>query len=192
MKKPDHPEHRLSHYFDELLERIFLPPHDFTAVDGAAKSVGNTPEERAMSRMRWEEKRKRQGIKPHPLDWNLEQMADGTHLWRIARLELKYGSNPLTQGEKDTIAVLSRNHVPNGVAKTILECFEFLEACEFRLHGNARNIAIEVEARWRAADALARGADAPVKKREAPRKRQVKKATPAQIARAHASGVWRP
>jgi hypothetical protein len=43
----------------------------------------------------------------------------------------------------------------------VIGVYEFLRDAGFKLHGNAENIAHEIEARWRAADDAKRSAEKP-------------------------------
>lgn len=173
----DHPEHRLSaHVFGRngLVERIVTEPGWFSAVETGTFLKGATDN----ARMMHEERRKKRGIKPHALDGYVYGRESG----EFVHIELKYGDGELTAGECDTMTALNAQGIPNKCCWTVLEVFEFLKATRFRLHGNAENIAAEIEARWRAADELVRGDSAPPKKRSAAKPRE-KKATAGEIRR---------
>lgn len=173
----DHPEHRLSaHVFGRngLIERIVTERGWHTAVETGTYLPGATQQQR----FNHEERRKKRGIKPSALDGYVYGRESG----EFVHIELKYGDGSLTQGERDTMTALAVQGIPNFCCWTVTEVYEFLKTTRLRLHGNAANIAAEIEARWRAADELVRGKDAPKKKR-APGKPREKKATAGEIKR---------
>jgi hypothetical protein len=140
MAKIDRPEARLSHYVASLLERIVVEPAWFTAIDSAQPMGSQAPGARA----RWEQQRRTMGVKPAHLDWMIYQAP------RYAQIELKIAS-PVSANQEATMAALARNGIPSGVCRSVLDVYRFLNAEGFTLHGNAFNVAMEVEARWRAA-----------------------------------------
>lgn len=148
MAKRDQPEHRLSHYVAMLLDRIVLEPAWFTAVDHAARPMNVRPE----AVMRWEQQRRAMGVKPGQLDFYVYQAP------RFAQIELKTATGTLRPHQETTIRLLTERSIPAACCRSVLEVQEFLAAANFHLHGNAHNIAIEIEARWRAADSAARPA----------------------------------
>jgi hypothetical protein len=169
-KKPqDHPEHRLSsHVFGRngLIERIITESGWWTAVETGTWLKDATDQQRFAH----EERRKKRGIKPNALDGYVYGRLSGV----MVHIELKYGSGGLTTGEEDTIKALNAQGILNACCWTVLEVYEFLVTTGLRIHGNARNIAVEVEARWRAADEAVRGASAPPKRKAASRPRTAK------------------
>jgi hypothetical protein len=140
MAKVDQPEHRLSHYVNTLLERVVVEPCWFTAVETGTIMVKATPE----ARMQAENRRRSRGIKPAHLDWMLYQAP------RYAQIELKIAS-PVSDNQQATMTALARQGIPSGVCRSVLDVYRFLNAEGFTLHGNAFNVAHEVEQRWRAA-----------------------------------------
>lgn len=173
----DHPEWRLSaHIFGRngLAERIVIERGWHTAVETGTFLKGATEQQRFAH----EERRKKRGIKPSALDGYVYGRESG----EFVHIELKYGDGKLTSGESDTMAALNVQGIPNECCWTVLEVYEFLKTTRLRLHGNAANIAAEIEARWRAADELARGDSAPPKKR-APGKLREKKPSASAIKR---------
>lgn len=164
----DQPEHRLQeHVFGRngLIPRIVDEPGWHTAVETGTYMKDASQQQRFAR----EERRKKRGIKPNALDGWVYGRLSGV----MAHIELKYDDGKLTTGEADTIVALNAQGVPNECCWTVLEVFEFLKTTGLRLHGNAPNIAAEVEMRWRAADELARGKPAP-KKRAAANTREQK------------------
>lgn len=171
----DHPEHRLSSFVfgrNGLIERILDEPGWITAVETGTYMPGATKQQRFAA----EERRKKRGIRPHALDGWIYGRLSGV----MVHLELKYGDGSLTTGEASTMTALDAQGIPNAVCWSVLNVWVFLRGTNLRLHGNHSNIAIEVEARWRAADEAARGA--PPKKR-APAKPRAQKPTAGQIKR---------
>lgn len=185
----DTPEHRLQHYVfgrNGLIERVVDEPGWFTSVETGTYMKDATRQQRFNK----EERRKKRGIKPNALDGYVYGRLSGV----MAHIEIKYGDGRLTTGEHDTITALNTQGIPNECCWTVLEVYEFLKTTRIRLHGNAANIAVEVEARWRAADDLARG-ELPPKKR-APAKPRASKPTQGELrkfagvrARAAARGI---
>lgn len=155
----DQPEHRFSHYVDMLFDRVILEPCWFTAVDhsGPVGQKGDTREQRATKRMRWEQRLKAIGVKPSGLDWPAVMQFDPESyaVTAICWIELKRGDRTPTAGQVITIKELERRGQVCGVARSIRDCLRLLVAAGFRLHGNADNIACEIEARLEAADAAA-------------------------------------
>lgn len=141
MVKHDKPEARLSHYVDALLDRILTEPCWYTAVDTGTVMVNSRPE----ARMMWEQRRRAMGIKPHALDWMVYQSGV------FACFELKIAGGRVSDGQKTTIALLSERDIPAAVCWSIWDVYEFLVRSKFLLHANAENIAVEISARWQAA-----------------------------------------
>ncbi len=170
----DRPEHRLSHWIDELLERIILRdgPYHWTAVDtGTILVKTGTEEEKRRARAAWENHRKYIGIKPHHLDTYLYQAP------LYAQIELKIATSSdaawkaITQGQRDTIVVLERQKCGHGFAWSIRSYYDVIKRLGFRLHPNAANIVVEIEARYAAAQREAEiKHNAPAKAYKAPRK----------------------
>ena len=176
-RKPDQPEHRLSHFCAELLTRILTEPCWFTAQDTAGRAIGATWQEQQNSRMHWEQNQKWYGVKADQLDWRIVQPPI------YAEIELKWGKGERTEGQKRTIAALTARGIPTGCAWTLREFYDLLVRAGFRLHGNAANILTEIEARHAAAQdpaTMKKGAK-PARKS----KPRAARATPRQIARTH-------
>ena len=174
---PDHPEHRLSHYVDTLLDRIVLEPCWFSAVDTGTVMVNSTP----TARMRWEQRRRAMGIKPHHLDWYVYQAP------LFGQIELKFGSNKPSAGQQDTMAALARQNIAHGCAWSVLDVYRWLRDSGYRLHANAENIAHEIEARWRAAQD---GAERKKPARRTSRARTAKPSRAALAAAARGNDLW--
>ncbi len=172
----DHPEHRLSsHIFGRngLVERIVIERGWHTAVETGTRLHNATEQQRFAV----EERRKKRGIKPSHLDGYVYGRESG----EMVHIELKYGDGRLTTGEESTMAALNVQGIANVCCWTVLEVYAFLKTTRLRLHGNADNIAVEIEARWRAADELVRGKDAAPKKKRAPAKAKEAKPTSAKL-----------
>ncbi len=150
----DAPEWRLQHFAHMLLERIVLEPCWITGVEDARVMMKGSRE----ALMRMEQRRRARGIRPHHLDHVVYQAPLYT------QIELKYGKGKPTEGQEATMRLLSERGIPTACCWTIMQIYEHMRSAGFRLHGNAENIAREIEARWRAADEAKRGA-APAKKR---------------------------
>lgn len=153
MVKHDQPEWRLSHYVNSLLEKIILEPCWLTAVDTGTQMVHKTQEARFAA----EARRKARGIRPAHLDWYVYQFPI------FSQFELKYGHTKPDPNQETTIELLTKRDIPTGTYCTVLQVYEHVKRAGFKLHGNAENIAHEIELRWRAADEAKRGA-ATVKK----------------------------
>ena len=178
-------EHRLSHWCDRLLDRILLEPCWYTAVDHSGRAIGGSPQ----AQMNWRQHQKWMGIKPSQLDWSIEQMATDIMslsgadepIWRVARIELKYGRNGPDDGQETTMRLLSHRGVPTTCCWSIAEFYTALKGARFRLHDNADNIVHEIIERHAAAE---REAQIVVAKPAAKRKPLGPKPTTAQIGRA--------
>lgn len=151
-------EHRLSHWFGHLLERILLEPCWFTAQDHSGAAIGNSPQKQ----MNWRAKQKWYGVKPSQLDWRIYQSPV------YAEIELKYGDGRLETGQETTIRLLTERGIPTGVCWTLEQGYQAVRAAGFRLHANAGNILLEVIERHAAAE-MAAGVKAPTKKRSSTR-----------------------
>jgi len=160
MAKLDQPEHRLSHHVRELIDRIVTEPHIATAVDTGTYMHDASKAQRFAR----EEHRKWMGIVPHHLDWYIYGCT--SHVY--TQFELKYERNPASDGQVGMLEKLRKRGIPTGVFRTVIEVYHHLVLAGLHLHGNAENIAREIEARWRAADEAKRGT-APKKKRSSPR-----------------------
>lgn len=153
MAKTDRPEHRLSHWCIELLDRIMVGdcPRWWTAVDTGTEILKKTPE----ARMAWEAHRRYMGIKPHHLDIYIYQYP------LFSQIELKYekthaaAARAITTGQADTFVALRQADVMPGFAWSIRSFYAELIRIGFRLHGNAENIVTEIEARYAAAQEAA-------------------------------------
>lgn len=176
-KKKSQPEWGLSHWVDVFLDRTFIGPGWYTAIEGGTYRTGATRQQNLNA----EEKRKARGIKPYHLDWYCYQSSTGIY----AQWELKVDKNNTTKGQDDTIAALTRNGIPTGKFYTVIEVCEFLLGAGFVLHGNARGIANELHERYLA------------KRREVPKKKRsgAGKAVPrfgGTVKQAHKRGAWKP
>ena len=194
MRLYDQPEHRLSHFCGLLADRIILSdgPCWWTAQDtGTALFKQGSDEEKRRARLNWENHRRFMGIKPNQLDWRVYQSPV------YAEIELKFAATEaaalkaLTQGQRDTITALDRHRVRSAVAWSVVSFYEALRRIGFRLHGNAANIAVEIEARWRAADEAARGPDAKSKPKRASKPRAAKPSARslARVRALHQQGI---
>lgn len=178
-RRNDDPEHRLSHWFGEMVERVLMEPCWCTAIDHSGRAIGASNVERRRAQMIWRERQKKMGIKPDHLDWYFYQVATGIY----AQFELKRpdgGPGPTT-GQEDTMRLLRDRGIPNGWGRSILDGFNFLRAAGFRLHPNSGNIVTEIIERHAAAEREAAVKKAAPRKRAAPRK-----AAPRYLWKAHA------
>lgn len=134
--KIDHAEHGLSHWVDKFLDRAILGDCWYTAVETGTWIRSETPQ----ARMNAEAKRRARGIKPHHLDWCVWQRTTGLYV----QFELKVENRPLRPGQRATIMLLTRNNISSAVCQTVPEVSDFLADVGFELHGNHRNIALEL------------------------------------------------
>jgi hypothetical protein len=145
-------EHRFSHYVSKLLDRILLEPCWYTAVDHSGRAIGGS----VQAQMNWRQHQKWMGIKPSQLDWEIVQQAidipTPEPLWRIAKIELKYGSNTPDNGQETTIRLLTDRQIVTGCCWNIPQFYEALKTARFRLHGNAENIVCEIIEKHAAAE----------------------------------------
>lgn len=175
-------EHRFSHYACELLERILLEDCWFTAVDTGTQMTKKT----AQARFAWEAHRRWMGIKPSHLDLYVYQRQTGIY----AQYELKVGSNKLTTGQETTRRLLADRGIPTGCCWNIMDLYGVILRAKFNLHGNAANIAVEVDERHLAAEREAVIKSGVVKK-HSPSKPRVRP-SPAKlkaVAKIRASGI---
>src|SRR5580692_3158410 len=126
-RRLDQPEHRLSAFCDDMLGRILLEPCWFTAQDTAARAIGETAEQRANSRMMWQQKQRKYGIKPSQLDWRIYQ----TPIY--AEIELKTGSHQPTSGQVTTMRLLRERSIVTGCVWTLRGFYNILVDAGFRL-----------------------------------------------------------
>lgn len=133
-------EHGLSHWVDAFLERTMLGNCWFTAVETGTWLRNETPQARMNAEMR----RRARGIRPHHLDWYCWQESTGKYV----QFELKVDNRPTRKGQDQTIALLRRNNIPTGVLETVPDVCDFLLDAGFELHGNARNIALELHQQY--------------------------------------------
>jgi hypothetical protein len=172
----DDPEPRLSHWVNELLERILLEPCWFTAQDHSGRAIGGSPQ----AQMNWRQKQRWTGIKVSQLDWRVVQCQPNLY----AEIELKYGSGQPDAGQETTMRLLRERGIPTGCAWSVEEFAELLTDAGFRLHPDTNAIVADIAARHAAADAAAR-AKAPTRKRSTGRRMQLKP-TLSQIRRTEA------
>jgi hypothetical protein len=176
-------EHRLSHYVDKMLDRILVEPCWYTAIDHSARAIGGSPQ----AQMNWRQRQKAMGIKPSQLDWSIEQQAidipSPEPLWRVAKIELKYGRNGPDDGQETTMRLLAHRGIITACCWSISEVYQSLKAGRFVLHPNADNIVHEIIERHAAAE---REAGLAVSKPAAKRMTVGPKPTVAQIGRAEA------
>lgn len=138
-------EHRLSKYFDILLDRIMVEPFWATAIDHSGAAIGMSEQ----AQMNWRSRQKVMGIRPSHLDWYLFQYPI------YGQLELKIGNNKPRDGQLVTMQKLTERNIPNGCAWTLRQAYDWLVQSGFRLHGNSLNILAEIQARYEAADGKA-------------------------------------
>ena len=157
-RKLDQPEHRLSSFVDGFFDQVITEPCYFTAVDhsGPVGQKGDSPEQRRIKRLRWEQRQRAMGVKPDQLDWYAVQFDPVTFKpTAICWIELKWGDNKPTGGQQDTMQHLGKRGQVCGVAWDIADCLQYLRAAGFRLHGNADGIAKLAQLRLDAAHAAA-------------------------------------
>ena len=141
------PEHRLSHYVCEYLDRVLVGDCWFTAVDTGTYMVKSTPQ----ARFAFENHRRFMGIKPNHLDIYIYQRDTGI----FGQFELKVGSNKPTDGQETTMKMLRQRGIPTGCAWAVPEFHALMLDAGFRMHGNAQNIMREVAERHAAAEMAA-------------------------------------
>ena len=129
-------EHRFQAFADRFLDRVVLPPFWVTGIDHASNVSDNA---RARARAR--------GLKPGVPDIYLAQGEPTRTLW----LELKRGTSP-SDAQLSVHRSLADCGVPCYVASSIKGVLVALYGAGIRLHGNAANIATEIEAKLTAAD----------------------------------------
>lgn len=153
-------EWRLSHWACEMLERILLSdvPIWVTAVETGTYLPGASDAQRFAT----ENNRKYRGIKPHALDLDIYQAP------LRAFFELKIGTNKPSENQFTTMRMANERRIPSGWGNSLRQVYVFVSQCGFRLHLNAANIVVEIEARHAAAEREAE-VERPVKKRAAPR-----------------------
>lgn len=155
----DQPEHRFSHWVNEFFERVIIEPAWYSAVDhsGPVGQKGDTAEQRRIKRMRWEQRLRAMGVKPSGLDWpaTLQFDPDSGAVTACCWIELKRGDNTPTEGQEVTMRLLGERKQVAVTCWTIHDVLLALRSARFRLHGNADNIAREIEARLEAADRAA-------------------------------------
>ncbi len=151
----DQPEWRLQHYGHLMLVRVVLEPCHITGVEHAEAMKNKSPQ----SIMRLAQRRKARGIIPGHLDHTVVQAP------LYSQIEWKYGDGRLSPTQSETIRILNAKGFPATCCWSVWEAFEHIRDAGFRLHGNAENIAREIEIRWRAADEAKRGGAAKKKKR---------------------------
>jgi hypothetical protein len=179
VSKIDQPEWRLSHYVDSLLDRIMIEPCWYSAIEGGTIMINKSPQARMLESQR----RKARGIKPHHLDWMVYQYPI------YSQFELKYGVPKPSDGQDTTIKLLSDRDIPAACLSTVMGVYHFLRDAGFKLHGNAENIAAEIEARWRAMDEAKRGGDAKPKRVAKPRAEKASAVQAKRLAALRASGL---
>lgn len=134
--KIDQAEWGLSHWVDKFLDRAMLGDCWYTAIEGGVWTQSKDP----AVQMNAAAKRRARGIKPHHLDWYVWQRTTGLYV----QFELKVENRPLRPGQRATIALLTRNNICSAVCQTVPEVSDFLADVGFELHGNHRNIALEL------------------------------------------------
>lgn len=152
----DQREHRFSHYVAQFFERVIIEPAWYSAVDhsGPVGQKNETAEQRRIKRMRWEQRLRAMGVKPSGLDWPavLQFDPDTGAVVAACWIELKRGNNQPTDGQRTTMRLLGERKQVAVACWTIHDVLLALRAARFRLHGNADNIAREIEAWLEAAD----------------------------------------
>jgi hypothetical protein len=174
MNKRDNGEHRLSHWVDQLLDRILLEPCWYTAQDHSGAAIGGSEQ----AQMNWRQKQKWMGVKPSQLDWRIYQSPV------YAEIELKYGRGGPTNGQEVTMQKLLDRGIPTGCCWTIADFYRALKVAGFRLHANADNIVIEIIERHAAAERAA--AVKVAKPKSGTRKMLGPRPTPGEVGRAEA------
>jgi hypothetical protein len=152
----DDPEHRLSHWVNELLERILLEPCWYTAQDHSGRAINGSQQ----MQMNWRQKQRWYGVKPSQLDWRVIQCQAILY----AEVELKCGSGRPDAGQETTMRLLRERGIPTGCAWSVGEFADLLKSAGFRLHPDTDAIVADIAARHAAADAAA-SAKAPTRKR---------------------------
>lgn len=132
-------EWRFQSFADRFIDRVVLPPFFTTGIDHASNTTDNA---RARARGR--------GIKPGIADIYTIQGNPPCTLW----LELKRGSS-VSEAQAIVHHAMAECEVLAFVARNIKDVLSALQLAGFRLHGNAANIAIEIEAKLDAADRAA-------------------------------------
>lgn len=140
------PEHRFSHWAIKLLDVVLTKPCFYTAVDtGTALLKTGSQEEVRRARAAWEAHRRYMGIMPHVPDLWIYQRPI------LAMCELKIGRNDTTVSQNVSIELIREQNIMVRICYTIPEVFEFLKRADFRLHGNAANLAKLIDERYQAA-----------------------------------------
>lgn len=152
----DQPEHRLSFFVDSLLDRILVGDCWYTAIDHSGAAIGKSDQ----AQMAWRQRQKAMGIKPAHLDWCVYQRETGLY----AQFELKSRYNQPTDGQETTMRLLRERGIPTGCAWNLQQFYTLLVEAGFRLHANAANILVEIEARHAAAQDGAALKSAPKKR----------------------------
>ncbi len=148
-----------------FIEKVVLPPMFCTAI-----CHENELTENARARAR------RRGVKSGIFDLQVYQSSS-----KVVWIELKWGKNTPSEAQKQVAERLWMCAVPHGFAWSIGDVLDILSRSGFRLHGNAKNLAVEYQAR---AEALVARAEArATKPRASTPQRSTRRASPAQYAR---------
>lgn len=132
----DQREHRLQAFSDRFIDRVMLPPFWTTGIDHASNTTDNA---RARARGR--------GVKPGIPDVYVIQGNPARCVW----IELKRGSK-LSESQIVVHHAMAQCEVLAFVAHNIHDVLSALQLGGFRLHGNAKNISMELEEKLDAAD----------------------------------------
>lgn len=156
-----------------------IEPCWYSAIEGGTIMVNKSPQARMLESQR----RKARGIKPHHLDWMVYQHPI------YSQFELKYGDPKPSDGQETTMKLLADRAIPAACLNTVMSVYDFLRDAGFKLHGNAENIATEIEARWRAMDEAKRGGEAKPKRASKPRAEKASASQARRLAALRASGL---
>ncbi len=144
--------------------------------------------------MIWAQRRKKRGIKPSPLDFMVYQLPIyGQSELKIAPHRAA-AEKAMTTDQHTTRRLLREAGCPADVSWSVLTFYQWLVEANFRLHPNARNIAIEIEARWRAAQDAAdikRAVSSVGGKKRTSRPRAPKPSARKLAAAQRANDLWR-
>ena len=154
-----------------FIRKAMLPPMWLTAIAHENEMTDNA---RARAKAR--------GVQPGVFDVHVYQAPK-----LVCHIELKWGKNKPSDAQLHVAEELWKCGIPRGFAWSMHDVLRELRAADMRLHGNADNMCIEYQARAEAAVATA---EMKASRPRSSTRMRVKRATAAQIKRAHAAGVW--
>lgn len=165
-------EHALQAWVDRFIDRVVLPPMFTSAIDVAARDMASIG--------------RRSALQGRGLKFGLPDVFVAQHrAWDLTCwLELKRGA-PVTAQQEATHNAMRAAGQRVSVCRSMADVLRALRHFGFELHENADALALEYEIRVDTGEHASRTPKAPAKPR-------ARRATPGQIARAHAAGVWRP